>query len=335
LKAYIRWREQTLAGQGDPHKVVDPMEFGLETLIADGQTSDPLAALADYSHRHLAESERYFGAEESGAKFLHHNNELFFASPIVTETLENNLVTCRLFETSRRERAVVLFPHWNAAGADYDGFARLLRLLGITVLRMTLPYHEGRRPGSDRMDRLMVSANLGRTIRSCRQAILEGRLAIGWLRRRGYDRIGVVGSSLGSSIASIVAAHDQRVRALALLFAASDFGEVVWTGRATRHIRKALDGRLTQTQLSEVWSLISPVSYVPRLRNNDVPTLIVSGREDEVFRPYLTERFVEALREHSVPHWWKVWPCGHYTMGTFPFNASVLTTVARFLRERL
>ena len=45
----------------------------------------------------------------------------------------------------------------------------------------------------------MVSANLGLTIRSCRQAVLEGRMVLDWLTQRGHQRIGVLGVSLGTA----------------------------------------------------------------------------------------------------------------------------------------
>jgi hypothetical protein len=335
LEKYIQLRERRLAKKGDPDKVVEPMEVGLETLLGDVEVLDPLAALCEYSCRHLALSERYFEPDLSEVHYQFRGDRLTFPSPVFTETPENNHASFRVFDSGDRQRAVILLPHWNATSSDYDAFARFMRLTGVTVVCMSLPYHDERRPKSERLARLMVSANLGRTIRSCRQAVLEARLAIGWLEREGYRRIGVVGSSLGSAIAAIVAAHDQRVRAASLLLVASDFGEVVWTGRATRHIRQALDGRLTLAQLKEVWSLISPISYVSRLRERAVSTLVVSGREDQVLRPYLTARFMSALREHGIPHRWKHWPCGHYTMGTFPFNVGVLLTVSQFLHEQL
>jgi pimeloyl-ACP methyl ester carboxylesterase len=324
-----------LAQESDPHKIVEPMEVGLELLMGDLQVSDSLEALKRYSRHHLASSEQYFACDESGVQYLRRDDRLLFSSPIHTETPANRCAGFDIFESNRRERAIILLPHWNASRSDYRLFAEFLRLWGVTVLCMSLPYHDDRRPESQRIDRLMVSSNLGRTIRSCRQAVLEARLAIGWLQQQGYRRIGVVGSSLGSSIAAIVAAHDQRVRVVSLLLVASDFGEVVWTGRATRHIRQALEGRLTLPQLKEIWSVISPVSYLPRLRGREVSTLVISGREDEVFQPYLTTRFIEALREHSIPFRWNLWPCGHYTMGTFPFNLGVLITVTRFLHNHL
>jgi pimeloyl-ACP methyl ester carboxylesterase len=283
----------------------------------------------------VAHSEHFYAIDETRAEFIQEGDRLWFTSPIRTETPQNNRAGGRVFETRRRERAVVILPHWNATGASYDRFAGLLRWAGIAAVRLSLPYHDFRRPAGMKLATPMVSANLGRTIRSCRQAVLEARLAAGWLRHRGYERIGLVGCSLGSSIATITAAHEPRVTALALILMASHFGEVVWSGRATRHIRRALEGRLTLEQIIEVWSLISPESYTRRIAAAGVPLLVLSGRMDEVFRPHLTERFIDRLREQKVPHRWETWDCGHYTMGAFPISMFVFGAVARFLKESL
>ena len=335
LTTYLRWRERRLEGKQDPHRRVEAMDVGLELLVNEADRAEPLAALRNYSVQQRQNSGAFFEPSGSAMAFHLEGDRLSFESPIRTGIPAQDRVVCRLFETGTRERAVILIPHWNSTSANYDRFGRFLRRSGIAAACISLPYHDHRRPESPGLDTQMVSANLGRTIRSWRQAVLETRLAIGWLEQRGYQRIGVVGCSLGSSIASIAAAHDQRVRAAALVMTAGQFGEVVWTSRATQHIRSALEGRLKLEQLNDVWSLISPISYVERLGRRGVPTLILSGREDTVFQPYLTARFVAALREQGVPCWWKIWPCGHYTMGKLPFSAAVLTAVAGFLRKRL
>jgi hypothetical protein len=36
------------------------------------------------------------------------------------------------------------------------------------------------------------------------------------------------------------------------------FSDVIWTGLSTEHIRKGLVGEVTQDQLREYWSVISP-----------------------------------------------------------------------------
>jgi pimeloyl-ACP methyl ester carboxylesterase len=333
--AMVRWRERELARKEDPHRTVDPMDVGLELLVEHAAADKPLAALRRYSLEHRAGSGSYFEPGDSAANYERRENGLSFDSPIPTETPANGRVVCRLFEAATRERAVVLIPHWNADLAGYDRFARFLRRAGITALVMSLPYHDRQCVTGQRLATYMVSSNLGRTIRSCRQAVLEARLAIAWLERRGSHRIGVVGISLGSSIASIAAAHDPRVTAAALILTAGQFGEVVWTGRATRHIRLALEGRVSLAELNEVWSVISPISYVPRLAERRTPVLVLSARADEVFLPYLTEQFIASLREWGVPLRRKICSCGHYTTGTLPFSAIVLHSTIRFLREYL
>jgi hypothetical protein len=47
--------------------------------------------------------------------------------------------------------------------------------------------------------------------------------------------------SLGSWVAGLIAAHDPAVRRAALLLSAGSLADMVWTGRATRHIRASLD----------------------------------------------------------------------------------------------
>ncbi len=335
LKRYLAWLEPRIASVDEEHKLLEPMEPGLELLTGAAASEAGWEAVRDYSLGHAAQSESFYAIDESSVEYVRERDRLWFPSPILTETAQNNRAGGRVLETSRRERAVVILPHWNAEGASYDRFADLLQIAGISSVRLSLPYHDGRRVEGMKIARAMVSANLGRTIRSCRQAVLEARLAVAWLRRRGYDRIGLVGCSLGSSIATITAAHEPRVRAAALILMASHFGEVVWSGRATRHIRRALEGRLTLEQLVDVWTLISPETYTRRLADRRVPLLVLSGRMDEVFPPHLTERFLTGLCEHGVPHRSKAWECGHYTMGVFPISLYVFGAVVRFLKESL
>ena len=145
---------------------------------------------------------------------------------------------------------MVILPHWNSTAADYERLGTWLRRLGLTAVQVSLPYHDERAsPGASGASGL-VSANLGQTIRSCQQAVADARAVVGWLWERGYRRIGVLGVSIGSCLGCLVAAHDQRVGALAQVLAASDFGEVVWTGRATLHIRQALEGAVSLEQVN-------------------------------------------------------------------------------------
>jgi dienelactone hydrolase len=89
-----------------------------------------------------------------------------------------------------------VLPQWNADPNGHVGLCRLLAMNGMSALRLSLPYHDERMPPElDRAD-YIVSANVARTLQVCRQAVLDARRAVGWLRQEGFDRIGILGTSL-------------------------------------------------------------------------------------------------------------------------------------------
>ena len=106
-----------------------------------------------------------------------------------------------------------------------------------------------------------VSANIGRTIDASRQGIIDIRCCLDWLQERGYNRLGLVGTSLGSCYAFIAAAHDARISVNVFNHASTSFGDVTWTGQSTRHIRQGIEAVLTQDELRQVWLSISPIVY--------------------------------------------------------------------------
>ena len=330
LRPYIRWKEERLARRMDPHKRVEPMSFGLEFLGLEAPAAQRLQTLLRYAQRNISDSHRFFAASPAAACEFS-GEVLTFPSAITTDCPRNNTVMCRVFEATARKHAALIIPHWNGSAAQYDGFAGRLRRSGITALTMSLPYHDRRRAGSGAVANGMISSNLGRTIQSCRQAVLDARLAIDWLEARGYQTITVCGVSLGSSIASIVAAHDDRVDRLALLLVASRFGEVVWSGRATGHIRLALEGRIALEQLDKIWSLLSPITYICQLQQRGIPVLAISADQDQVFPRHLVDEIIDAYRSHGVQHYGQTLPCGHYTALTFPFNRLAFASLARFV----
>ena len=162
-----------------------------------------------------------------------------FTSPIETPYPENNLVNARWFP-ARGRRAVVLLPHWNSDALHYTSLCQVFNWLGIAVLRVSMPYHDIRRPPEiDRAD-YAVSANIGRTLDATRQGVVDVRCCFDWLETQGYNRLGIVGTSLGSCYAFIATAHDPRIKIAAFNHASTYFADVVWHGQSTRHIREGL-----------------------------------------------------------------------------------------------
>lgn len=332
LNAFIQWQEERLARAEDRHRRIEPLAFGPEFLGLDPHTHNSLAAIEEYSQRQWADTTRFF-APAPNRDFQFDGRSLTFTTPFEEESAANGTVHCQVHEAARPGQAVLIVPHWNSDGTEYDLYCKYLARLGITAACITLPYH-GRRCSEGQISgSAMISANLGRTIRACRQAVVEAATAVEWLAQRGHSRIGLVGVSLGTSLATVVAAHDPRISSLALVSLASDFGQVIWDCRPTRHIRAALDGAITCEQLNSALSLFSPIHYVSKLAAHSTAVLGISGRQDQVFAPPLTHRLLDALERAGVRHEHKSLACGHYTLGTFPFNVILGRAIQRFMHH--
>src|SRR5678809_1149568 len=108
----------------------------------------------------------------------------------------------------------------------------------------------------------IVSANVVRTVQVCRQAVLDARRAVDWLTAQGFERIGILGTSLGSCLSMLTAAHEPRIRAQALNHVSPWFADVVWRGLSTRHVREGLELDMSLEELREMWRPINPWSYL-------------------------------------------------------------------------
>jgi len=252
---------------------------------------------------------------------------LRFTSPVRTPYPENDLVNARWYPAPQEKmagkpkQAMIVLPQWNADAFSHNALCSLFNRFGISALRLSKPYHDIRRPAELERSDYAVSSNIGRTISACRQAVVDICCCLDWLEMQGYEQFGILGTSLGSCYAFIASAHDARLQVNAFNHASTSFGDVVWTGQSTRHIRQSFeDAGLTQERLRTAWSAISPVSYMRRFAIHPKKVLVVHARYDLTF---LEEYSLEVLRNFSevgVDFVSKVLPCGHYTTGETPYK---------------
>lgn len=309
-------------------RVVRPFEWGLEwtrhwpvrtasTLEAE---SDPEGHLRDLNCRIVAASEQFFGYETPG-DFVLADDALTFTSPVITPYAENNRVFARWFPAKEpRGRAVVLLPHWNSQGASYYALCRVIARLGISVLRISLPYHDVRMPTETHRADYAVSSNICRTIDATRQAVIDVRSALDWLEQQGYTKLGLVGTSLGSCYGFLTSAHDARLRVNVFNHCSAYFGDVVWTGMATRHIREGLEGHVDADRLRQLWLGISPQPYIAKFASHQKKSLYIYAKYDTSFLPEFSRQILAEIARHATDHRVVALPCGHYTTGEAPYK---------------
>ena len=101
--------------------------------------------------------------------------------------------------------------------------------------------------------------------------MVDIRCCLDWLEEQGYEHFGVLGTSLGSCYAFLASAHDARLRVNAFNHASTAFGDVVWAGQSTRHVKQALEeAGLTQERIRALWAAASPCCYYDKIMRPEV-----------------------------------------------------------------
>jgi len=323
------------------NRVVRDFDWGLEWIrewpasrVFPRNGHTPYEYLRELNEAIIRSSADFFGYE-TPSDFEVRDNILRFTSPVHTPYPENNIVHGQWFPAKSSKKAIVLLPHWNAPGHGHNAVCKGLQKLGISALRISLPYHDFRMPPELQRADYAVSSNIGRTLEASRQAVIDVRSCFDWLERQGYERLGIVGTSLGSCYACLAAAHDPRIRVNVFNHCATYFADVVWTGLSTRHIRQGLDGNIDLERLRECWQSISPVNYLDRFAKNGSKALFIYTTYDTTFLPEFSVDIVERVRKLGVNMKVVALPCGHYTLGETPFKFIDGYHICSYLKRNL
>jgi hypothetical protein len=211
----------------------------------------------------------------------------------------------------------------------------MLNFFGLSALRLSLPYHDLRMPEGLSRAEYMLSPNLGRTLQAMRQAVIDSRAAIDWLQAQGYTQFAILGTSIGSCVANITMAHDDRLCFSVQNHVSPYFADVVWTGISTRHVRAGLEGHVTLEDLRQIWLPISPKAYIRKLVGTGKASLLIHGLYDHSFLPRLSKTVLQDYKDLGLPHSVLKLYCGHYTSGEFPFNIFLGHAMCRYLQKNM
>ena len=305
---------------GDPHSFFDyetPTDFRMEQHFPELYPTNVRPETLEQEREYKRQAEV---GELRKAPFLR------FTSAVRTPHAENDLVNARWYPAEHKDKnkprqAMIVMPQWNADAFSHNALCELFNRFGISCLRLSKPYHDTRRPAELERSDYAVSSNVGRTISACRQAVVDIRSCMDWLEAEGYEQFGVLGTSLGSCYAFIAAAMDPRLRVCAFNHASTWFGDVVWTGQSTRHIRSAFEGAgLTQDQVREIFLAISPRAFMDAFAASPKKSLVVYAPYDLTFRVEFSREVLKNFEARGVDFVAKVLPCGHYTTGETPYK---------------
>ena len=339
LKRYMHNRERHFA-MLDDNRRVQPFDWGTEFITDSANGDDPRKLFSEYSRHSVENSDEFFFSREiSDYKFgvSEQGHDLIWTSGIHTPSEENNTVYAKFFpHAANKKSAVVILPHWNAKAGTYFDLCKVFNKVGISALRMTMPYHEQRKPPETERADYLVPPNVGRTLQSLQQSVIDARAAVTWLKQQGYAKVGIMGTSIGSCVGFFAFVHDLRIDAAVFNHVSGYPADVVWHGITTHHVKLGIGDNLTLDELREYWLPISPMAYMEKLSKLlPRPQRYIYGLYDLSFPVDLSRDTINALRRLKVKHSEVKIPCGHYTLGEKPWVYYDGYKIVSFLRKHL
>ncbi len=270
---------------------------------------------------------------------------LTFPSTVASSIAKNN-TACALVYPASAEKAVVILPNLRAEEGAFSRLAGLLGRFGYTCVEAVHPYH-GRR--HDPNDTVMVpgerlfSSNVHETLWSFSQGISDILALYLFLMKEGFSRIGVIGTSIGSTltIMSLANAEDYRAylgrrdsdlvrnvpegicRAVVLNLSGGLLSDFIMDedNIEASYVRKGLieDLGLTGWDIEHIWPEADPLRFVNKIT---MPVLSVKARQDPVLlyryscmqREFFAKNAVggKNFTEFYIPV-----PAGHYSAAYF------------------
>jgi pimeloyl-ACP methyl ester carboxylesterase len=188
---------------------------------------------------------------------------------------------------------IMLHALMSVSDLGYRQLARRFNSLGWNAAFVQLPFHYSRRPRGHLNGELCFTADLVLTGDTVRQAVVEIRQLLGWLRAEGASEFGLLATSYGGWVGALLASLEPDLRFLALLAPMVNIAHALYEGPTSWAIRGSLvRAGLDRSLVERHAHLSSPLRARPA---GDVAerTIIIGGTYDRIIR--LAD--LEALRE--------------------------------------
>jgi cephalosporin-C deacetylase-like acetyl esterase len=301
-----------------------PVEKGIVVFRPRGDQRDVPERYRLNEHRFDYEMRPLRGLPLNGVEVF----EVRFPSPVKSPHPENNTVYAEYYRPTKPG------PHPCVIVLDITGgdqslsrlIARHLAQNNVAGLFVQMAYYGPRRPPGSRVR--LLSYDVDHTLAAIRQTVLDLRRATAWMEARpeiDKDRLGIMGTSLGSFMAALTAEMEPKLGRLAVLLGGADFVDGYWDhpqAAPYRAIFEVLGG--TKDQVRRLIAPVDPITCAKNLRGRRV--LIVAAKNDEIVPPRMAENLWRATGRQRI-----LWlPAGHYSAALYLLSG--LTNVVEHFR---
>jgi esterase/lipase len=309
------------------------IEFGWNTSLAFAvrDCEDNLLDFLRLSSHEMAEG-YYFSPMLEPKPCASGEGYVIFQSDLATGSEKNDEFKCVITDGGSKDHALVVFHHWYARNR-YSSFAKFFASRGITVVEATLPYHF-ERGSDDCSEENFFNANVGQTLHAFRQAVLDGRKVVRWLKSEGYRKVSVAGMCLGGTVAGLIAAEEAEVDNAVLIVSPGSPADLIWTSETMQLLRGRIEPFLSRDDLRRAWGLIDLESRASRLGRFATNFMLLFGKHDNVVPIYSANRFMSEFKRSGYSPRVRWLDCGHSSISVQPYGMIAAWEVLRFLRDK-
>jgi cephalosporin-C deacetylase-like acetyl esterase len=242
-----------------------------------------------------------------------------FPSPVTTPTPENNTVHAEYYRPKGDGKfpAVIILDITGGDQSLSRFIATYLAQNRIGGLFVQMAYYGPRCPPGSRLR--LLSPNIQLTLDAVRQTVLDCRCAAAWLATRpevDADRVGILGTSLGSFVAAITGEMDRRISRVAILLGGGGLVDTYYDhplARPARTVYELIGG--TKEQVKELLAPADPLTCAANLKGR--PVLMIVASRDEIVPPSAAKALWEAMGKPKI-----VWyDTTHYGMALYILSA--------------
>lgn len=209
---------------------------------------------------------------------------LHWPSPVKTGFPENDVARALWFvgpHGPAAPTAIVNHALMSASDGGYRKLATWFHARGWNMLFPHLPFHYSRRPRGYPNGALAITANLPQNAEGLRQAVVEQRQLMAFLRGFGVTDFGLIGTSYGGWAASLLSFVEPDFRFIALIQPIIDVEHAIWDNPISTALRRTVAAQgITKGMTHRHAHLSSPLHGHPLTDHARI--VVVAGAYDSV-----------------------------------------------------